>query len=296
MLSPAGRQQPDAVEFSGPLDNKAAASGTGQLFAEQLLSTPAGLPSRWVLFSLRRTQTLAPLIGDERLTPAWTPELFPDPPALLRQLVRCLDAEARDEAEVRRQVRRFASELSYGRHQGPAPSDARPAAVAVLLYPRQGCWHVPFTLRPQHLPDHAGQVSLPGGAREPGESDLDCALRELEEEIAVRPDQVQVAGRLTPTYVYRSHFLVQPFVLVAERQPQFRPNPQEVAELIEIPLSQLLDPGRASRFAVSRQPLSFTAPCLDVGCHRIWGATALILGEFLAVTRSSGCRFEPPSQ
>src|SRR5262245_28970580 len=62
---------------------------------------------------------------------------------------------------------RFQPELSYGRYHGPAPRDARPAAVLLLLYPKDGQWHVPLILRPAHMIDHANQVSLPGGVIEP---------------------------------------------------------------------------------------------------------------------------------
>src|SRR5262249_39444965 len=65
---------------------------------------------------------------------------------------------------------RFQPELSFGRHQGPPPQDARKAAVLALLYPRDDQWHVPLILRPAHMLDHASQVSLPGGVIEPGES------------------------------------------------------------------------------------------------------------------------------
>ena len=64
----------------------------------------------------------------------------------------------------------FAPRLSYGRHRGPAAHDARPAAVTVLFYPIDGKWHIPFTLRPEHLHDHGGQVSFPGGRLEDGET------------------------------------------------------------------------------------------------------------------------------
>ena len=76
---------------------------------------------------------------------------------------------------------RYQPELSFGRHLGPAPSDAKPAAVLILLYPNGGRWHVPLTLRSAHLPDHAGQVSLPGGLIEPGEDSRQAALREFTE-------------------------------------------------------------------------------------------------------------------
>ncbi len=80
---------------------------------------------------------------------------------------------------------RFAPPLSYGRHFGPPAHDARPAAVMVFLYPRDGQWHLPLTVRPDTMLSHAGQISFPGGMVEAGEATRAAALRELEEELGV---------------------------------------------------------------------------------------------------------------
>ena len=88
---------------------------------------------------------------------------------------------------------RFEPELAYGRHSGPAPSSARQAAVVVLLYEHAGEWTTPLTVRPAHLTNHAGQVSLPGGLVEPGETTAAAALRELEEELGVATSETAVA-------------------------------------------------------------------------------------------------------
>src|SRR5476651_2102077 len=80
---------------------------------------------------------------------------------------------------ARHEGRRFAPGLSYGRHFGPAPITARRAAVMVLLFRRGGCWHIPLTQRPSTLLRHGGQISLPGGTIEPGESSAEAAAREL---------------------------------------------------------------------------------------------------------------------
>ena len=100
------------------------------------------------------------------------------------------DSESTSLGETRprasRDGRRFAPELSYGRHFGPAPSTARPAAVIALLVRRAGRWHIPLTVRQAALGRHGGQISLPGGAVEPGESTAQAAERELAEELGVR--------------------------------------------------------------------------------------------------------------
>ncbi len=176
---------------------------------------------------------------------------------------------------------RFRSDFNYGRDRGPAPATARRAAVCLLLYPRPAGWSIPFILRSPNLPDHAGQISLPGGAVEPGESPSQCALREMEEEIGVPVQQAQRLGTLPPIYIYRSDFLVQPLVAISRTRPAFRPNPAEVDQLLEIPVACLRDGRSYGMLQVARPPLNYQAACLWFQGHRIWGATARIVGDFL---------------
>jgi len=183
--------------------------------------------------------------------------------------------------------RRFVPELSYGRHRGPAGPDARPAAVVALLYPARGQCYLPLTLRPVSMTDHAGQICLPGGGAEQGEAARTCALRELHEELGVDPAPLRVLGSLPPIYVYASNFLVCPFVAWAPQRPDFCPDPREVAELLELPVAHLLDERNYRTQAMMRGPLSFQAPGIMFQGRHIWGATALILGELLAVLRGA---------
>jgi len=176
---------------------------------------------------------------------------------------------------------RFAPQLSYGRHRGPAPPQSRAAAVVLLVYPRDGRWFIPFTLRPLTLSAHAGQVSLPGGTVDVGESAEICGLRELQEEIGVQAAQVSILGTLSPIYVHRSGFLVRPLVAVSLETPEFHPNPAEVEQLLEIPVEDLLDDSRYGRMWVVRSSLRYETPCFDFASHRVWGATLKIVGEFL---------------
>ena len=174
---------------------------------------------------------------------------------------------------------RFAPELSYGRHRGPAGTGTRLAAVVALLYPSGGVWHLPLILRPASMNDHAGQVGLPGGGNEPEESATQCALRELEEELGVCPDQVEIVGKLAPILVFASNFHVTPFVAAACERPAFRPNSSEVAELFEVPLVHIFDRFRWESVVIKHGQLEFRTPSFALqGCH-IWGATGLILGE-----------------
>jgi len=169
------------------------------------------------------------------------------------------------------------------RHDENPPPDARPAAVLVLLYPREGRWHVPLTLRPEHLPAHAGQVSLPGGAIGPGETSREAALREFHEELGGADEPIRLLGPLSPIYVPASNYRIEPWVGAAERRPAMTPNPEEVAELLEIPLGHLLDPASLGRHVREYEGVRYEAPHFLWPPHRIWGATCRILGEFVTI-------------
>ncbi len=180
---------------------------------------------------------------------------------------------------------RFAPELSFGRHAGPAPGNARRASVIALLCHSESGWRLPLTLRPAHLPDHAGQVCFPGGGSVPGEDDRQTALRELEEELGVPSGQVRMLGQMTQIYVFATNFWVTPFVGVLDFLPNFKPCEHEVEEVIGLPLSVLLDDRHFGRHQIVRGGLAFNAPHLEFSGHRIWGATSMMLGELISLLR-----------
>ncbi|HEY3395887.1 MAG TPA: CoA pyrophosphatase [Lacipirellulaceae bacterium] len=177
-------------------------------------------------------------------------------------------------------------ELSYGRHAGPAPHTARSAAVAILLFRRGGRWHLPLTERPQTLARHGGQISLPGGAIDPGESSIAAVLRELHEELGFY-ESISVVGRLADCYVFASDFLVSPWIL-ATYEPSicWRPHDREVKSVVELPLEALLAEPYFGRTTIQRGPLVFNAPCLKFADTCIWGATIAILSELADVIRA----------
>lgn len=178
---------------------------------------------------------------------------------------------------------RFEPELAYGRHHGPAPHDARAAAVVMLLYPHEGQWHLPLALRPETLSTHAGQIGFPGGRVDVGETSRAAALRELHEELGVPADQVQVLGPLSPLYLFVTNYHITPWLAWSAARPNFAPSLDEVAEVIEVPLASLCDPANYGRYRRQVCGLSFTAPCIHWQRHEIWGATAMMLGEFIAL-------------
>ena len=181
----------------------------------------------------------------------------------------------------------FAPELSFGRQAGPAPYHARRAAVLLLLYRREGEWRLPLTLRPRSMANHAGQISLPGGMVERGEASRRAARRELFEELG-NCGEPEFLGRLSEFYVWISNFVVIPWVACLREEPQWRPNPEEVQEVIEFPITHLLDSQSRGELLLERDTYQFTAPCYLWREHRIWGATSMMLCELASVLQDLG--------
>ncbi len=161
----------------------------------------------------------------------------------------------------------------------------RQAAVLLLLYPdpATGAETIVFTRRPETLSRHAGQISLPGGSIDPADAGPPAAaLREAEEELGIPSAAVTVIGTLAPVHTVVSNYLITPVVGRAAARPAFRPNPAEVAEVIEVPVAGLRDP---TIYRSEQRDTPFGR--LDVhfyqyGPYNIWGATARILQIFLA--------------
>lgn len=168
----------------------------------------------------------------------------------------------------------------------PTDVEPRKAGVLLLMYPIEGVLHLALTARTSTLNHHSGQISLPGGGWEPGDGSLqETALRETYEEIGVTADELEILGPLTPLYILPSNNLAHPFVAYADHRPIFRPDPNEVADLLEIPLALLLDPKTRREEDWIWRGVPLHVPFYAVGDLQIWGATAIILAEFLALIR-----------
>lgn len=171
-------------------------------------------------------------------------------------------------------------------------SSTRIAAVLVLLFPRGGAPHFLLTVRPETLTRHAGQISLPGGAAEPGDFSLwHTALRETQEELGIRMGRLQALGRLEPVSITASNYLIVPFVAWNPIAPKVRPDPVEVAEVLEIPVATLLEPESLREEKWELRGRWWHVSFYRLGGRTVWGATARILGSL--ANRLQGDEVEP---
>jgi 8-oxo-dGTP pyrophosphatase MutT (NUDIX family) len=153
------------------------------------------------------------------------------------------------------------------------------AAVLIPLYALDGGLVAVFTRRTEELRRHGGEISFPGGRQDPDEELRQTALREAEEEIGLAPELVTIVGALPPTPTFVTNYAVYPFVGMIEAGGSFRPNPVEVAEVVELALADLA--AGFERKRLIRRGVPIKTPTYTVGGHLIWGATARIVGQLL---------------
>lgn len=167
------------------------------------------------------------------------------------------------------------------RRRPQGSSKLAPAAVLVPVFFKEGNPYLLFTQRTRGVRYHSGQISFPGGTPQPGDKSLlDTALRESREEIGLEPDDVWVLGELENTVATITGFLITPFVGVIPYPYSFKPNPEEVEELLEVPLSALLD--KANFREEKKDPPYYYSYNGKV----IWGATASIVKQLLDLITS----------
>lgn len=159
------------------------------------------------------------------------------------------------------------------------------AGVLILLYPVKNRLHLVFTRRTARVDIHQAQISFPGGRKEPEESLKETALREAQEELNIRPSAVRIIGELTPLYIPPSNYCVYPVVAVTDKQPDFQPSQEEVAEVIEVPLDHLLDPRYIRREVWPYKGRDIEVPFFFFKGHKIWGATAMMLAELIELLK-----------
>ncbi len=162
--------------------------------------------------------------------------------------------------------------------------------MLLLLYAEEekGELYLVLTRRSDSVADHKGQISLPGGAVDPQDrSTAQTALRETCEEIGVCGDDLRLLGQLTPVYIEPSDYCIEPHVAYMSRRPAFKPQPDEVAEVMQVPVNHLLDErNRITEDWLWHDP-PMRVPYFEVFGHKVWGATAMVLAEFSAVLSSA---------
>jgi 8-oxo-dGTP pyrophosphatase MutT (NUDIX family) len=172
------------------------------------------------------------------------------------------------------------------RRQWPAsfdPAHIRHAAGLLLVFPIDASAHIVLTVRADTLGRHGGQVSLPGGVVEAGETFEEAAIREAHEEVGLSPDDVRVLGALTPLDIPISGFRLHPIVAAAAERPALTPADGEVASILEVSIGELVDPARQVTTTRVGEGRDLTVPAFRVGGVEIWGATAMVVAEFLSL-------------
>ena len=176
-------------------------------------------------------------------------------------------------------------QAALARRGGPPPRElpagVRRAAVLLVLVHVRGEAALLLTKRSHLVEHHKGQISLPGGVVEPGESPLDAALRETSEEIGVRAQDVTILGPLDEEETVVSGFMLTPFVGSIPYPYPLRASPAEVHRVLEVPLRTLLDPRNLRTELWDHEGVSRIIYFYTVGADVVWGATARVITQFL---------------
>jgi len=170
------------------------------------------------------------------------------------------------------------------RENWPEAKDPIQSAILILLYPKSDQLHTVFIKRPEYPGIHSGQISFPGGRYETiDKTMMDTAIREAAEEIGVPANEITIWGQLTQLYIPVSNYIVYPYVGYLPYHPSWIIDPVEVSFIIEASLEALSNPSIRKNEQWSFHNISRNVPFFAVQGHKIWGATAMILNEFLAI-------------
>lgn len=169
------------------------------------------------------------------------------------------------------------------------PASYKKAGVMALMYPgADRLARLLFILRNAYPGVHASQIAFPGGQEESQDMDLlHTALRETEEEVGIPAASIQPVKALSKVYIPPSNFEVSPFIGICTHTPEFRKQDSEVAELIEVPLAEVLDDDRiTSRRLTTSYARDIEVPAFLFEGHIVWGATAMMLNEIKSLLRN----------
>lgn len=170
--------------------------------------------------------------------------------------------------------------------------DSIEAAVLILLYPFNGSICTVLMQRPDYKGVHGGQISFPGGKREASDENIiQTAIREAYEETGVNPAKINVINELTPLFIPVSNTVVTPIVAWSDEKPLFNHQPDEVVFLFDADIRRLIDPA-----IIKIKPFEIRGEMIDIKYfdydgNMIWGATAMILHELLAIIKRAGLSF-----
>lgn len=175
-----------------------------------------------------------------------------------------------------------------GRRQMPNYRPGVPAkesSVLLLLFPGEKGLTAPLILRPEYEGAHSAQIGLPGGKKEEGDADLySTALREASEEIGIDTSNVELLGPLSPLYIPVSNFSVQPYVAACHVMPEFKIDPKEVSQLVELEIETLDACCCLDLIELNlKDGRKIKTPYYSIGGFTVWGATAMILSEFAVI-------------
>jgi 8-oxo-dGTP pyrophosphatase MutT (NUDIX family) len=181
------------------------------------------------------------------------------------------------------------TELANRTPVAEAADGAMPAGVLIPLHFHDDAWHVILNVRSQFVSQHQGEIAFPGGRLEPEDSDMTaCALRESWEEMGIKPEDVDVLGPMNATLT-RTNFLVWPTVGVVPHPYDFKPDPREVAEVLEIPLDVMLDGTAVLHEArLNKDGTLMRRKAYGHAGHLVFGATAWILSDLLETINQIG--------
>ncbi|MDR9418638.1 NUDIX hydrolase [Gracilimonas sp.] len=166
----------------------------------------------------------------------------------------------------------------------PANDDFRNSSVLVPIITWKDELQVLFTLRTQSI-NHGGQLSFPGGGKEGDETIEETALREAQEEIGLNPEKAEIIGRLTPLYVGHSDNMVTPVIAFIHHKQEFTPNPNEVDEIITVPLKDFIHKDKLVTEKWSLRDVPYHVPFWKIHHVPLWGATAMMMSEFVEISR-----------
>ncbi|POY40627.1 coenzyme A pyrophosphatase [Flavobacterium alvei] len=161
------------------------------------------------------------------------------------------------------------------------------AAVMMLFYPKNGRTHLVLIVRNSYEGIHSAQIAFPGGKFEPKDQTyVNTALRETQEEIGIHPEQIQIIMPFTNLYIQASNFMVYPFLGISKEEIVFIPDSNEVAQIIELPLSDFLNDNLiVSAIMTTSYAKDIEIPAYKINEHIVWGATAMMLSELKEVLK-----------